>query len=365
MNTSNDYRFLYEKMRTSLIQHRENLIRDCNNAISPHIKHVYAALDRLLREIVATPETDMRNHKIAKTFQWYRNAMKQHNVSLRHNKIRCTNINFYFPFEKQGVNNNNRKDIVSVLKINTKLGNKDNGAHVQGQTNKTRSRNLIECVHTTNKYFNFSNNINNINSISHKALLHNNVTQPSHNSQRVWFKGQYDNVKDNFKHLIDVRKHKHSERHKQRIFPLTEGNSNNSFSTRINREIIISVDKPKCSNTNTERGKQSEVSCNKRKKAFKRYKIKKRNHSVSKSAFKSAKALHIIKPPNTAGSGDSSNDNNIIDVLKGVKLDETNFNKEMLPMPKQYNLTIFTHSNLELVTLLDALQQPIRVFTVA
>ena len=158
--------------------------------------------------------------------------------------------------------------------------------------------------------------------------------QLTHNNQNrhIWFNCKYNNnVKDNFKHLIDIRKHKHkhSEHYKQRKFPLTEGNSNNSFSNKINREIIISVDKT--NNNNTERCKLNEVCCDKKKKVFKRYKIKKRNHSVSKSAFKNAKTFDIIKPPNTADN------NKIIDIIRGVKLDETNFNKEILS--KQYNLT--------------------------
>ena len=361
MNISNEYRFLYDKMRTSLLQHKENLIYSNNNAVNNSlVKRVYVSLDKLLKDIITTTDMEVRNSKIIKTFQWYKHAMKEYNVETccnsnsNSNEVRCTNINFYFPFEKQGTNNNNRKDVISVIKMNKKLNNKvNNNSHSNNsnnnnnsnsnsthtQTNKTRNGNLIDCVQATKKCFNVFSNIN---LTSHKTF-HNNVMQLTHNNQyhHIWFNcknntNNVNNIKDNFKHLIDIRKHnkhkhKHSEHYKQRKFPLTEGNSNNSFSNKINREIIISVDKINNNNNNTERSKQNEVCCdNKKKKVIKRYKIKKRNNSISKSAFKNTKTFDIIKHPNTA-------DSKIIDIIRGVKLDEENYNKEILS--KQYNLT--------------------------
>ena len=333
MNINNVHHFLYEKMRVSLLQYKDNMGKN-KTMINPLTKNIYVSLEKFLKEINSIPETQRRNLKIATTFKWYKQALKENENT--HKRLRNTNINFHYPFLSNNLNNIQES-------FNTINNNKNSK-----QTPTKRAFNFTECFQTTKRNFSFQTH-NNKSNTTNTQIPNNSKDNSNINiNHQKWFNDNNVN-----KQLLSIRSYQYTDQNERRNISRHKTRPNNSYNTNRpiypikpnNRHIIINVDKNGKNNCD-KNTITNEMNSIKRKRIFKRFKIKKTNSVLSKPTIPKKQTKSFVIQPQTINN--KTNDK-IIDVIRGIKLninvDNDEFDNDTLSQQNDYDRKTFYNEN--------------------
>lgn len=369
MNINDVHHFLYEKMKVSLLQYKDN-IRWNKIMTNPLTKNMYATLEKFLKEINSIQETHLRNFKIATTFKWYKQALKE--TENTHKRLRHTNLNFHYPFQTNDLNN--------IQPYSNTINNNNNSK----QTPVKKTFNFTECFQTTKRNFSFQTH-NNKSNTSNIPILNNSKDNIKTNiNHQKWFNDNNVNTQ-----LLSIRSYRNRERNERPNISRKKTRTNDLYVINapiypikpINRQLSINTDKND-KNNDVKNTIQNEMNTTKRKRFFKRFKIKKTHSLLSKPTIPKKETKSFVMQPRTANS---KTDDKIIDVIRGIKLkmnvnnDEYdndtltqqndfdrktfyNENYKLTPNKLDYRKTISNFKHVELKSLHDYLKHKKRKF---